>query len=149
MEYLNHIALNSGHHSKIYPEEISKDSYFTLRGLFKKSLCRDGIGIMDGYIMKSTESGIGYLITLFGILNGSKAPIFTIGCSKNDTGELWRLLHEDSPLPLNSKATDQIMLPYVADKLEIAMPLFVDALKWTDDFSRYMGWICLAPDKVR
>jgi hypothetical protein len=148
ISYLNHITLTTGHCRKTYPEEIDKDLYFELRGLFKKSL-REETDLHNGYSIKSTETPIGSLITLFGEYEGDKVPILTVGCSIDDTGELWELLHSTSTIPLVSKSTDKIQLPYIADRLEVGSEMFLDSLKWTGSFSKCMGWICLAPEKIR
>ena len=48
-----------------------------------------------------------------------------------------------------TKLAEQPEVPYIADRVEVGAYLHKDALKWTGDFSRCMGWISLFPDEIR
>lgn len=145
VEYINHITLNSGHIRKAYPEEVNKDLYFRLRQIFKRSLTPDGVEMFDGYIVKTTQTEIGSITTIF----KEGVPIITTACSKNDTGILWKSMHETSMVPLKTKVTDKFMLPYIADRIEVGAMFHIDAMEWTGDFARCMGWMILFPNKIR
>lgn len=145
MEHINHITLNTGHIRKTYPHEVDKDLYFKLRQIYKKSLSPDGTELFDGFIVKTTQTEIGAITTIF----KAGVPILTTACSKNDDGSLWKSMHEYSTVPLQTKPTDKIPLPYIADRVEIGAVFYPGATQWTGDFARCMGWMILAPEKIR
>ena len=86
------------------------------------------------------------LITVFGPKN---EPIITIGITKFKNSSIWELLHTTSMLPLKTSPKFPPEVPYIADRIEVGSVLNMDAMRWTGDFSRCMGWIYLAPSKIR
>ena len=80
-----------------------------------------------------------------------KVPILTIGCSDNDNdGIMWKMLHDTAVgSTLKTKGTDKVPVPYIADRVEVGSVYFIDVLSWTGDFSRCMGWFCLAPNQIK
>lgn len=147
MEYINHITLNTGHIRKTTPNEVNKEIYFILNRIYKESFSKNGAKIFDKYVVKSTNSDIGVIFTLF---DEQGIPIITSGISKNDyKGELWKMLHETTEMPMKTSPNQKPALPYIADRLEFGAMFHMNALQWTGDFSKCMGWITLAPDKIR
>lgn len=149
IKVITHITMNSGHVRTTKPDEISKDLYFIFRKLFKKSLTEQ-TEVFEGYTMKSTQAlPAGTLITLYGKTPAGPAPIITVGITDNPDGVLWDALHDNASLPVITDRNKPPAAPYIADRLEIGSVLFPDAMEWTGDFSRCMGWIVLAPERVR
>ncbi len=147
MKYINHITLNSGHIRKTYSSEIEQGFYFKLMRIYKDIFKKEGTDIIDGYIAKGTnEPGNGVLITVFG---PDGVPILTTGITKNENNTVWDLLHTTSMAPLKTSAASPPEVPFIADRLEIGAMIHMDALKWTGDFTRCMGWICLDPQAIR
>lgn len=144
MKHINHITLSSGHIRKTSPNEVDKELYFILKRLYNDSLKKE-VEIFDGYTMKTTSTEIGTLITVY---NAAKMPILTTAISKNDTGELWEVLHESATTPLKTDKGKIPELPYIADRLELGAMFDLAATKWTGAFSRCMGWIVLYPKAV-
>ncbi|MEB3103112.1 hypothetical protein [Ferviditalea candida] len=144
MKYLNHITLNTGHIQKTYPGEVNKQLYLKLQRIYKESLNGEA-EVLDGYTAKSTSTDNGTLITLF----RDDAPILTTAISSNDDGMIWEMIHNSAASPLYTKLSDPLPIPYIADRLEVGVVLHMDALQWTGDFSRCMGWIILAPEEIR
>lgn len=146
MEYINHITLNTGHIRKSYSHEINKEVYFVLNRIYK-DIFNDGAKVYGEFTAKGTfdpENGV--IITLFGAMG---EPIITTGISDRKRSLIWKLLHDTSTAPLITKPQFPPKAPYIADRLEIGALTNMDALKWTGDFTRCMGWICLAPEKIR
>lgn len=145
MNYINHITLNTGHIRKTKPNEVNKELYFILKRLYRDSL-KEEVEIHKGYTMKSVQDSLGTVITVY---SKEKSPILTTAISKTDTlGLLWKMMH-DTPFPLATSPNKPITVPYIADRVEIGAIHNLDAMKWTGDFSRCMGWIILAPEKIR
>ncbi len=146
MGYYNcimHITLNSGYCQRSYANEVNKESYTFLHRLFYASLMRE-VEIVKGYKMRSTGGEMGYLISLFNEEDGDKIPVLTVGVSKNDTDELWRILHTDPTMPLLTNIFDRPRGSYIADRLEYGSMIFTDVFAWTGIFSQCLGWICLS-----
>lgn len=147
MEYINHITLNSGHLRKTKPNEVDKELYFILNRLYKDSLQKE-VEIFNGYTIKSIQDQFGVVITVYS--KEDKLPILTTAISKNDTlGLLWKMMHDTAALPLTTNKNKPISLPYIADRIEIGAMYHLNATTWTGDFSRCMGWLILAPEKIR
>jgi hypothetical protein len=146
MEYINHITLNTGHKRKSYPQEIDKRIYFVLNRIYK-DMFKSKVEIFKGYTAKATnDPSNGILITIF---SPKDEPILTTGITKLKNSVIWELLHTSSALPLQTNPKFPPEVPYIADRIEIGAALNMDAMRWTGDFSRCMGWIYLAPEKIR
>ncbi len=150
VKYINHITINTGHCRKSYPHEVGKDLYFILYKIFRNAQAPEGCDIMDGnYNVKITADTIGYLVTLFGYKEGNKIPIITSACSKVDKGRLWDMMFTTQASALPEIRPAMPPLPYIADRIEASSNIFPEAMIWTGDFSRCMGWICLYPEEIR
>ncbi|MFS0643749.1 hypothetical protein [Siminovitchia sp. 179-K 8D1 HS] len=147
MEYINHVTITTGHSRKTYPNEVDKELYFILKRIYKDCFKNNGTEIMENYRIKGTISEIGILMTIF---NNEDLPVLTTAISNSDhDGVLWEMLHSNTMMPIVTDSKKRIGLPYIADRLEVGAISSIDAMKWTGDFSRCMGWIALAPEKVR
>lgn len=147
--YINHVTLNTGHIRKSYPDDVGKDLYFMLRRLFVEMFSDNGAEVVEGYHAKARYSeGNGVLITLFS--NIDNVPILTTAIVKENNDDfLWELLHENYSAPLATNISNPPEKPYIADRMEIGAMLHIDALKWTGDFSRCMGWIYVDEKAIR
>lgn len=148
MDYINHITLNTGHIKKTYPGEVDNGLYFTLKRIHKGMFERK-VEILEGYTVQGTnDPNEGILITVY---DPHEIPILTTGITMHKGSVIWELLHStaypDLPLKTNPQFPPQV--PYIADRLEIGALANMNALAWTGNFSKCMGWICLAPEKIR
>lgn len=107
------------------------------------------VEILEGYTVQGTnDPNEGILITVY---DPHEIPILTTGITMHKGSVIWELLHStaDPYLPLKTKPQFQPKTPYIADRLERGAIVNLHALEWTADFTKCMGWICLAPEKIR
>lgn len=146
MHYINHITLNTGHVRKTYPHEINKELYFVLKRLYKDIFEHKAV-IYEGYTAEGTyEPNNGAIITVYG---PQGEPVLTTGITRDKGSSIWELMHSTSAYPLATKPNSPPKTPFIADRIEVGAITNMDALQWTGDFSKCMGWICLAPEKIR
>ncbi|WP_338709233.1 hypothetical protein [Paenibacillus amylolyticus] len=146
MRQINHITLNTGHVRQSYPDEIDKGMYFALNRIVNDSFDSDGASVMDGYVLKSSRTQRATIGTIYAY---DGVPILTTLCCESGDLQLWELLHKTATTPLVSQSSKQPETPYIADRLEVGAMAHLDAMKWTGDFSRCFGWICLSPSSIR
>ena len=150
LEYINHITLNTGHSRRTYPHEIDKGLYFKLKKLLRDSFSPEGAKLDDIYYFKSSTGGGQEMITtLYGFSQEKPIPILTTGISAKTNGYLWGLLHGDDSFGLVTNKDALPSVPYIADRLEIGSMFLPEALQWTGDFSRCIGWTFLEPRAIR
>lgn len=130
---------------KTYPNEVDKKLFFILKRIYKEVFNNDGARIFDDYIVKGTKFNGGALFTLF----KNDMPILTTAPSKYENHEVWELLHETATMPLKTNSSTHIEAPFIADRLEVGAIQDLDAMKWTGDFSKCIGWVSLDPNKIR
>lgn len=146
LDYINHITLNTGHIRKTYPDEVDKKLYFVLNRIFTDSFSPEGSPLFNGYYVKSVKSSYGILSTVF----KNEIPIITIGITNSDPlNFLWKELHKSAYMPLKTKIDKPVEQPYIADRLEVGAVEYLDAMEWTGDFSKCLGWIYLSPKSIR
>lgn len=146
MKFINHITLNTGHIRKSYVREVDKKLYFVLKRIHQESLEPDGSKLFDKYTLKSTVAASATIATIF---DSEGIPVLTTLCTKSKEHNFWEDLHDTSSAPLATQRSQPISTPYIADRLEVGAMFNLDALKWTGDFSRCFGWLCLYPRDIR
>jgi hypothetical protein len=146
MKYINHITLNTGHVRKTYPDEVNKEIYFILKRILRDSMKPSGAEVYQGYTLRTTQDGGSTIATIY---HRDGAAILTTLCTKFGDDEAWKILHEYSTAPLATKPTEPIAAPYIADRLEIGAAFHMDAMGWTGDLSRCLGWIVIDPKQIR
>jgi hypothetical protein len=147
INFLYHVTLTTGHVRKSYPDEVDRRLYFVINRIIRDSQGPAGCGIeVPGYSLKTTQAAGQTLATLFG---SSGAPILTTGISTNGDTELWRMMHESATTPIMTDPEKPPAGPYIADRIEIGAAMHSDALVWTADFARTLGWFIIAPERFR
>lgn len=146
LAYINHVTLTTGHVRKTYPREINKEIYFKLNRILQESISPNGAELFAGYRVKITRIEGGAIST---VLGPGGAPVLTTLCTRDDDGTLWQMIHEHASLPIVTDPKKRPQLPYIADKLEIGATMHMDAMSWTGDFARSIGWAILDPSSIR
>lgn len=79
----------------------------------------------------------------------TRVPIITIGVATKSRSArtLWRILHDKSPFPLATTASFPPAAPWIADRIEGGALMHPEALTWTGDFSRNLGWAWMEYDR--
>lgn len=139
--------MTSGDLRKTYPDEINKEIFFKINKMFKDSLKKEGAELFNGYRFKSTQSPDGTLITIY---NKNNLPVLTTAVSNTDhDGVVWEMMHTSATVPVKTDINKPMQLPYIADRIEVGIVESMDAMEWTGDFARCMGWVILARHKIR
>lgn len=150
MDFINHITLNSGNTRKSYLKEINELLYPELLNIVEKALKQEYFNLEEysetfkGYSIKliCIETDC-YKMTLFGKSN-KLIPIMTSFYSKNTNNVVIEEIKKTAKTPIQIKLTS----PYILDKIEIGAMMYMEAMTWTGDFSRCIGWACLFPEKL-
>lgn len=146
MDYINHINLNTGHKRLSYLEDFNTTYLFEMNRIYKDSLRKRGTKIRDGYTVRSTLNPYhGLLVTIY---NPDGLPVLTVGITDNSNSKVWNTLHETSYSVLATEIEKPPEAPYIAERLEIGAGIDPETLTWVVDFTRYIGWIYLAPRAV-
>lgn len=147
---IKHLTFNSGELRISKPEEVSKDMYPILSDIVKNAKTPEGGEVMDGTFLKMTVKGSAYVATLFG--SGNIPILITTGIKhKLDANYVWNTL--------KSKMTEEEMErlrsciqtepPCIIDVICPSAFMFMDALHWTGDFTKCLGWFMLFPEEIR
>ncbi|MFB5762294.1 hypothetical protein [Paenibacillus medicaginis] len=143
--YLTHITLNTGQVRRIYPGEVDKQLYAAMKRVWKDSFKSEGVQLFEGYRFKSFQSR---RVTVGTLCNGKGIPILTTNCCQWDDGTYWRILQNESWIPLATQSSEPPPTPYVADQLGFGFMQHEDATAWTEDFSRCFGWLVLDAEQM-
>lgn len=147
MKYFNHVTLNTGHSRKSYPNEVLKVNYPHIKKVYEDMFKEGGTDVLNGFIAKGYDySENGTYIRLF---SPQGVPILTTGIVKSKNSNIWKTLHSLTVLPTVTDPFSPPELPFVADCLDIGATLYPEALRWTGDFTRTMGWMCLSPKSIK
>lgn len=150
MKIINHITLNSGQIRQSSVQEINKELYFKLKSLLSDAQKPAGAIIEGNYTLSTSLFKGGAISTLYGRKGLDKLPILTTTCCLKDDGSVWKHLHDSALIPLPiTNALKPIASPYIADRIEPFATEFLDAMKWTGDLSRCLGWLILDPRSIQ
>ncbi len=93
-----------------------------------------------GYTIEGVHIHHQLIVTL---RTATGTPILTTGVGTTaDASELWRSMHE-SAWELATRADRAPPVPWIADRIEPGAVLHIDALVWTGDLSRCVGFAWL------
>lgn len=142
MTWLTHITLTTGDSRRSYREEVAQEGVDHVAGLLDGLLQGGTMEVRPGgdVVCRGQHMGKSLVATLYD--KARDIPILTTGIALRSTAGagLWRMLHETATTPLRTTADRAPPAPYIADRLEIGAELRLDAMMWTGDWARYLGW---------
>ena len=140
MKYIHHVTLNSGHVAQQRRDDIDDDVIAaladTLDGILQGG--RMPVPGCDGYLINGSHHMSDLIATVWRGPWESRVPIVTMATAlkSRSAPSLWRLMHEQSTVPLKTTAEKVPPAPWQADRIEAPAMLHPDALEWTGDLSR-------------
>lgn len=152
IESFNHYTVNTGHSRQSFPSEVNKELYFIYQSIIKKAREEAFVDVIDGIKMKLTvEKDKTYVCSLYTEYNGSLQPILiTCGCcAKESSVDLLKTVRRSYKTVSGKDFNITPMAPFVLDMILPAAILRHDALEWTGDFTRCIGWEIMSPESVR
>lgn len=147
--YLHHVTLNTGHVVR-QPRSVLGAPVQAAFAELLDSLLQGGrpaVPGFAGYVAQGTQWGRDLLVTVIGL--SSQAPVITTGvCLRSRSSRrLWRAMHDKAIVPLATVSDQPAPPPWVADLLWPTATLHPDALEWTGDWSRCLGWTWVEYDR--
>lgn len=144
MTYIYHVTLNSGHVAHQRRSRVGDDAIAALQDTLDGVLQGAHMPIPghDGYVVNGSHHGHDLIATVWRGPWDARVPILTTGTalkSRSAPG-LWRLMIDQSTVPLAADRSNPPQTPWQADRVEIGALMNEDALRWTGDFSRCLAW---------
>ena len=145
-ETMEHITLNTGHKTKQPLSAISEEAIQAVSGVLD-DLLQGGKPAVPGFPdfwMTGAQDGQNLIVTVWTSLQGQRAPVLTTGVAlkSRTAAKLWEVLHRDRA-DLVTGTRDMPTAPWIADRIEVGAKMRVDALAWTGDLARCIGWTWL------
>lgn len=145
--YLHHVTLTTGHVARQRREDISDAAVEAVSEMLDGILQGAHVAVpgQPRYRANGTHHGRDLIVTLWAGPWEARSPILTTGVAlkSRSAPRLWRELHahpETLPMPLATAAEAPPPTPWIADRLEAGAIQHTDALAWTGDWSRCLGW---------
>lgn len=152
MHTINHYTLNTGNLRVSYPEEVNKDLFFFLKKYINRAK-RGKTQLLDGTYMYIIEEEDCYVCTLYGKRGNDFVPIISTSGTKDESARtyVWEQMEHMAKAESQGDYTTRVpvTVPYIVDYVHITSVYFFDALTWTGDFARCLGWMMLFPEEVR
>ena len=150
IEKINHYTLNTGNMRTTMPSEISTTVYFRLKSIINQAKETEYVDVIDNTKMHLTIENDDYACTLYsGSDNDSLVPILlTCGCKNRKDSYVWAATSDAYKRVYGEKIKIVPMAPFIADIVLPGAFTRMDALTWTGDFSRCLGWLLLEPRAV-
>lgn len=147
IKYINHYTANTSHNRLSYPDEVDKKLYFKLKGIISDAVNGKKPKISDCIYMTLTVDADCYVATLW--LNDNTPLMTTLGA--DDVGgrcKIHKLIMGDYAnfIPRTIIIPD---CPVIVDVILPPSILRPNIFEWTGDFTRCLGWMLIAPDKIR
>lgn len=146
-DYFIHVTLASGHsvrHSRTAATDAEIEPLKDLLAQLLQGSAPEVPG-QPGYYVNGVAQGRNLMATLWAGRPSDRAPILTTGVAlkARSAPVLWRTLHQSSFLHLTDPEQPP-PAPWIADRIEPAAMLHMDAMSWTGAWSRTLGWAWLA-----
>lgn len=140
---MEHVTLNTGHSTKQASSAISEEAIHAVSAVLD-DLLQGGKPKVPGFPhfwMTGTEDGQNLIVTVWTSIQGERAPVLTTGVAlkSRTAARLWEVLHKDRT-DLVTGPRDMPTAPWIADRLEIGAKMRLDAMAWTGDLARCIGW---------
>lgn len=144
MTYLTHITLTTGSSARQYREDIDPRALADIAELLDGLLqgAPRPVPGKTGYAVVASHSGRSLIATVLAIGGDAPAPILTTGIAlrSRNARRLWQELHDTTTVPVKTDRDLVPPAPFIADRLEPAAMSHLDAMLWTADWSRCLGW---------
>ncbi|MFB2530992.1 hypothetical protein ACEYYA_02375 [Paracoccus sp. p3-h83] len=145
MTYMHHVTLLTGHVARQKRADVTDDAVAAVADLLDAAIMggHPALPIDDGvWLLNATTMGRALIATIWRGPWERRVPIITIGVAPKArvAMSLWRVLHDKSPASLATTAALPPPAPWVADRIEPTALMHPEALLWTGDFSRCLGW---------
>lgn len=147
---INHYTLNTGGMRTTTPDEVSAVIYFRFKNVINKAKVTEYVDVVDNIKMHLTIEQSAYACTLFAGEEDNLVPIvYTCGCSnKDDISLIWPITSEMYKQVYGDQVKIVPMFPFIADIVLPGAVTRIDALQWTGDFCRCLGWMLLEPNAI-
>jgi len=144
MTYIQHITLTTGHTTRQRREDVDDVAIAAVSDLIDGALQGGTMPVpgRPGYLFSAANAGRGLVATIWRGPFEGRVPVLTMGTAIRSRGAapLWRMLHEDSSLPVATDPDNPPPAPWQADRLEVGALEWPDAMIWTGDFSRSLAF---------
>lgn len=143
---LYHVTLMTGHVARQSRDDVSQDAIDVVAELLDGILQGAHLPLpVPGYLVNGTHFGRDLIATVWRGPWVTRVPILTtgVGLRSRSAPRLWRELHahpEALPAPLATDVNAPPPVPWIADRIEAGALLHTDALAWTGDWARCLGW---------
>ena len=150
IEYINNYTANTSDQRMSLPAEVDKKMVVVLKRLIRDATNHKYPEILDGITMDLTKDGGLYICTLYARIGEEQVPILaTAGCKgKEQYAELNKTVRDLYTAVCHAEYKITPMPPMVVDIIFPTASLRTDALSWTGDFCRCLGWMMLEPGRI-
>jgi hypothetical protein len=144
MAYIHHVTLTTGHRRRSPRDEVSDTSLASLHDPLSAALGggRPAIPGVPAYTLSAAAEGKCLIATVW----RDDAPLVTLGVAGRSRcgGPLWRMLHDHSVLPTQTRRDEAPPAPWCAARLEPGIVGDSEAATWLGDFERTLAWAWLS-----
>lgn len=150
--YLHHVTLLTGHVARQQRADIADAAVAAVSDLLDAALQGGHPALpIDGgaWLLNASAEGKSLIATVWRGPWATRIPIITIGVAlkSRSAQRLWRVLHDRSQVPLATTAALPPPVPWIANRIEPGAMLHPEAMTWTGDFSRCLGWAWMEYDR--
>lgn len=142
--YIHHVTLNTGHVARQRRDHISEEAVAALADTLDGILQGAHMPVpgFPGYLINGRHHMHDLIATVWHGPWDQRIPILTTATAlkSRSAPALWRLLHDQSTVPLATSSDGVPPAPWQADRIEAGAALHPDALSWTGDLSRCLAW---------
>jgi hypothetical protein len=158
-DHLHHITLDTGDVRRSPRAEVRDHIVADLRESMRDTLADPGgrtpIPAIAGYSYSASAGGGALLVTIWGTIDRSPAPVATFGVARDQAAAraLWPAMHHTRPglesSPYLTTAGEVPTAPWIAARMEIGATLIAATdLLWMADFERVMAWAWIEQERT-
>lgn len=148
---ISHYTLNTGDVRVTTPDEVCTTVYFRLKSIIKKAMETEYVDLIQDTKIRLTIEKSTYACTLYSCRSGEDMfPIlYTCGCSNSEDMQLlWPSTVEMFEKVCETSTNITPAVPFIADIVLPASIERLDALQWTGDFCKSLGWMIMEPKAI-
>lgn len=143
-KYIHHVTLNTGHVARQERAAISDGAIAALADTLDGILQGAHVPVpgCEGYLINGSHHAHDLIATVWRGPWERRIPIITMATAlkSRSSPALWRMMHDQSTVPLATRADAPPPAPWQADRIEAPAMAHPDALEWTGDLSRCLAW---------
>jgi hypothetical protein len=139
MRFIRHITITTGNSRDSFAGEVSQEALDACRHIVTHlSKTRQPVPGLPDYEINGARWGRSMVATIW----RGDAPLVTLGVAvhSRDGAQLWRTLHTQAELPVETSPDNCPPEPWVAVLLHVGLALYPDAADWLGDFERCLAW---------